>query len=57
MAPRSGDPADLPDLPVGARLRILPSHACATVTQFDRYHVIGAGGDEVTAVWPRLMGW
>jgi D-serine deaminase-like pyridoxal phosphate-dependent protein len=57
VAPRSGDPADLPDLPVGARLRILPSHACATVTQFDRYHVIGAGGDEVTAVWPRLMGW
>ncbi|WP_211226197.1 alanine racemase [Desulfomicrobium escambiense] len=57
VAPRSGNPADLPDLPVGTRLRILPSHACATVTQFDRYHVVGAGGEEVTAVWPRLMGW
>jgi len=57
VAPRSGRPSDLPDLPVGTRLRILPSHACATVTQFDRYHVIGAGGEEVTAVWPRLMGW
>ena len=57
VAPRSGNPASLPDLPVGTRLRILPSHACATVTQFDRYHVIGAGGDSVTAVWPRLTGW
>ncbi len=46
-----------PDLPLGARLRILPSHACATAAQHDRYQVIGAGGDTVTAQWPRFGGW
>lgn len=46
-----------PELPVGTRLRILPSHACATVVQHDRYHVIGVGGGEATAEWPRITGW
>jgi len=57
VAPRPGSAEGLPGLPVGTRVRILPSHACAMVTQHDRYHVIGAGGDMVTAAWPRLMGW
>ena len=57
VAPRSGNPRELPDLPVGTRLRILPNHACAMATQHDRYHVVGTGGDVITEVWPRLMGW
>jgi D-serine deaminase-like pyridoxal phosphate-dependent protein len=57
VMPRPGAALPAAELPVGTRLRILPSHACATATQHDRYHVIGAGGDEVTAVWPRFTGW
>ncbi len=42
-------------LPVGTLLRILPNHACATATQFDRYHLLDeAGGIDV---WPRFSGW
>lgn len=51
------DPAHMPRLPVGARLRILPVHACATVTQHDRYHVLGPDGNEITTTWPRFRGW
>ena len=46
-----------PELPIGTRLRILPNHACATAGQHDRYQVIGAGGNELTAEWPRFSGW
>jgi len=46
-----------PEFPVGTRLRILPSHACATAAQHGSYHVIGSGGNEVTAEWPRFTGW
>ena len=56
LALRPGSAAALPDLPIGARLRILPNHACATAAQFDRYHVLGKNG-EVTEVWPRFNGW
>jgi D-serine deaminase-like pyridoxal phosphate-dependent protein len=42
--------------PVGAQLRILPNHACATAAQFDRYVVPAARGDGV-AEWPRFSGW
>ena len=48
--------ATLPDLPVGARLRILPNHACATGAQHDRYHVV-TGQTLTGAVWPRINGW
>ena len=54
---RPGEPRSDCELPIGTRLRILPSHACAMATQHDRYHVIGCGGTEVTAVWPRFTGW
>lgn len=57
VAARPGRPRCDLELPVGARLRILPSHACATATQHDRYHVVGSGQDRVTAVWPRFTGW
>ncbi len=45
-----------PEFPIGTRLRILPSHACATAAQHDRYHVIDAAG-AVVAEWPRFGGW
>jgi D-serine deaminase-like pyridoxal phosphate-dependent protein len=45
-------------LGIGARVRILPNHACATSAQHDRYHVVAGGGArEVEAVWPRFNGW
>lgn len=53
---RSGDPARLPELPVGTRLRILPNHACATGAQYPRYTVLNASGD-ITATWTRNNGW
>ena len=46
----------LPALPVGARLRILPNHACATGAQHERYHVVD-GGREIAATWERFSGW
>ena len=45
-----------PDLPVGARLRIAPNHACMTAAAHDRYFVVD-GGDDVVAIWPRVNGW
>ena len=57
VAARPGCPRSDHEFPIGTRLRILPSHACATATQHDRYHVIGADQNEVTAVWPRFTGW
>jgi D-serine deaminase-like pyridoxal phosphate-dependent protein len=54
---RPGSTAALPDLPVGARVRILPNHACATAAQHDRYHVTESGSRTIAAVWPRVQGW
>lgn len=55
LAVRPGSGGVLPDLPVGARVRILPNHACATGTQHERYHVVEDG--RVIAAWPRFNGW
>ena len=55
VAPRPGSGASVPDLPIGARVRVLPNHACATAAQYDRYHVLRDGG--VVAEWPRFGGW
>ena len=57
VAARPGASRSDQEFPIGTRLRILPSHACATATQHDRYHVIGVGHNDVTAVWPRFTGW
>lgn len=54
---RPGSGAALPDLPVGARLRILPNHACATGAQHEAYRVVGTGSREIRATWPRMRGW
>ncbi|MCJ2018878.1 alanine racemase [Methylobacterium sp. E-065] len=56
LALRKGSTAVLPDLPIGARLRILPNHACATGAQHDRYHAM-ASGRLTGAIWPRINGW
>ncbi len=57
LALRSGSSAELPDLPIGARVRILPNHACATGAQHAGYNVIADGGSEIVAFWPRMRGW
>ncbi|MHA3980345.1 DSD1 family PLP-dependent enzyme [Halovulum sp. GXIMD14794] len=58
VALRAGSAEALPDLPLGTKLRILPSHACATAAQHDCYHVIPAAGpDAALKHWPRFGGW
>jgi D-serine deaminase-like pyridoxal phosphate-dependent protein len=56
LAIRKGEVGSLPYLPIGARVRILPNHACATSAHYDRYHVLNAAG-QVGAVWSRTNGW
>jgi len=46
----------LEDLPIGARVRIGPNHACLTAAAHDRYYVVD-GGDEVLAEWDRVNYW
>lgn len=43
------------DFPVGAQLRILPNHACATAAMHQGYVVQKSNG-EVT-LWDRILGW
>ena len=57
IARRDGAAGPLPDFPIGAQLRILPNHACATAAQFDRYHVLPAKGAAPLQEWPRFGGW
>jgi D-serine deaminase-like pyridoxal phosphate-dependent protein len=52
----SDDPLPFERLPIGTRVRVLPSHACATAAMFDRYHVTD-GGAEVVEVWERTNRW
>lgn len=56
VALRPGASGPLPDLPVGALLRILPNHACATAAQHGHYDVLPAEGGPLQ-VWPRFGGW
>ena len=46
----------LPELPIGAKVRVAPNHTCMTVAAHDRYYVV-EGGDEVSAIWTRVNGW
>ena len=57
LALRPGAGGALPDLPVGALVRILPNHACATGAQHSAYQVVRGAADEISAVWPRFGGW
>ena len=54
---RPGSGSTLPDLPVGAHVRILPNHACATGAQHDAYQVVESGSRAIVAAWPRMRGW
>lgn len=56
LAARAGSQIKPPELPVGAMVRILPNHACATGAQHDRYRVVDSS-PTVSAIWPRLQGW
>ena len=57
IARRPGFDGDLPDIPVGSRLRILPNHACATAAQHNCYHVIPQTLEAPLLQWPRFGGW
>jgi D-serine deaminase-like pyridoxal phosphate-dependent protein len=57
LAIRPGSTQALPDLSIGAKVRILPNHACATASQHELYNVISAGSDAIEARWPRMRGW
>jgi D-serine deaminase-like pyridoxal phosphate-dependent protein len=57
LALRPGSTAALPELAVGALVRVLPNHACATGAQHERYHVINDDTHAVKADWPRFRGW
>jgi D-serine deaminase-like pyridoxal phosphate-dependent protein len=57
LAIRAGSDQPLPDLPVGARVRILPNHACATAAQHEAYDVVRGASPVIEARWPRMRGW
>ena len=55
IAAADGDPP-WDYLPVGAKVHILPNHACLTVAPFDRYHI--DQGDGLAGVeWTKVSGW
>ena len=56
LSHRSGDASRMPALPVGALVRILPNHACATAAQHERYNVV-RGSRRIEAAWERIRGW
>jgi D-serine deaminase-like pyridoxal phosphate-dependent protein len=55
VARRNGGPIDFAQYPLGAKLRILPNHACATAAQHDEYQVLRDG--HPVEVWERFSGW
>lgn len=58
IAPRPGSGAAPLDLPVGARVRVLPNHACATAAQFGEYLLVDSETPgEVTGTASRFNGW
>jgi D-serine deaminase-like pyridoxal phosphate-dependent protein len=55
IAARDGAGVDFARFPIGARVRILPNHACATAAQHGEYHVLREG--QPIEVWERFNGW
>lgn len=49
------DPALFDRFPVGARVRVLPVHACLTAAAWDHYVVVDGG--EAVDRWERCAGW
>ncbi len=56
LARRDGEPLELGDYPIGRRLRILPNHACATASQFERMWLLEAGRESPGRL-DRCRGW
>jgi D-serine deaminase-like pyridoxal phosphate-dependent protein len=56
IAARGKAAVNFADFPIGAKLRVLPNHACATAAQFAAYEVLDDHGGAI-ARWPRLSGW
>lgn len=54
---RPGSQQKLPDLPYGSRVRILPNHACATVSQHLEFAVVKDDSETIDALWPIIHGW
>lgn len=52
----SDGPLPFDHLPIGARVRVLPSHSCLTAAAYGRYNLVD-GGAIVTDVWERMGGW
>lgn len=53
IASRTGI-AGQPLPPIGAQVRILPNHACATAAQFSGYYLADTAAP---VFWPRINGW
>jgi D-serine deaminase-like pyridoxal phosphate-dependent protein len=43
-------------LPIGARVRVIPNHACMTGAMYGEY-LVTDGGLNIAARWPRTNGW
>jgi D-serine deaminase-like pyridoxal phosphate-dependent protein len=56
VASPSGTRIDIDAFPVGRRLRVLPNHADMTAAAYDRYFILGKGGDVIETV-QRFNGW
>ena len=56
VSQRMGHSIDWDAFPIGAALRILPNHACATATMHDEYYVVGEGTEVVDRL-DRVRGW
>ena len=53
---RKGSKALLPQIKQGDMLRILPNHACATASAYNRYHVINEENKNYE-IWDRFNDW
>lgn len=54
----SDGPFPFDQLPVGARVRVLPNHVCMTAAMYDGYRVLDlADPQRVSDHWPRVNGW
>lgn len=51
-------PFPFDQLPVGARVRVLPNHVCMTAAMYEGYRVLDpADPRRVADFWPRVNGW
>ena len=52
------DVTDYEALPIGAKVRVLPIHACMTAAAYEGYHLCNGGISGTDASWwPRVNGW